>query len=138
MPFLDWGESSLVLQSSQKSARETQLVLGLTEAHVAELTQELLEIYTSSETISRSELRLVLPQGWVLFWKARSEGSRLLLARPNHEEWVGTVALPIEGGVRWLENVKNLKLGESVVLSQVCVLHPVSNFDLIIRLTESA
>jgi hypothetical protein len=137
MSFLNWGESPLVLEASQKNARETHLVLGLTEALVAELAQELVEIYSCAATTSSSELRLVLPQNWVLFWKTRSEGSRLLLAHPLKNEWVGTLALSQDGGMRWLEMAKTLRSGQTRALSQVCGLHPVSNFDLVIRLMES-
>jgi hypothetical protein len=40
-----------------------------------------------------SELRQNLPEGWTLFWKLREGESRLLLARPTPETWVGTLAL---------------------------------------------
>ncbi len=137
MPFLNWGDSPVVLQAVQKTDRETQLILGLSEILVRELAQELTEIYAASGISYGKELRWVLPQSWVVFWKTRIDGARLLLAHPQKDEWVGTMALAPDWSSRWVESLQNLRPGQSVVLSQMGGVHSVSNFDLVVRLDPS-
>jgi hypothetical protein len=53
------------------------------------------------------EFRLDLPKGWRVFFKGRPDSeSRLLVARPTAEEWVGTVALSVEACEAWLGALK--------------------------------
>jgi hypothetical protein len=40
-----------------------------------------------------AELRVDLPGDWTLFWKAREGESRMLVAHPESEQWVATLAL---------------------------------------------
>jgi hypothetical protein len=130
MPVLNWGEQPLNLEVSQRSVKEVRLTLRLSRAHLDELVTELSEIFAANDGSFAPELRLVLPQNWVLFWKARSEGARLLLAHPATDEWVGTVALEISWAGRMMESFSRLESGQRVLLSQLGGIHSVSNFDL--------
>ncbi len=136
MPFLDWGEKPVSLAVSHQSAQQTEVVLGLSQELLAELLQELIDLYAGDEGGATRELRLVLPQNWVLFWKSRGEGARLLVAHPASQEWVGTLALSIEWANRLLRVLKELPVGKTVALGQLSGVHGVSNLGLTIRLME--
>jgi len=40
-----------------------------------------------------NEVRQDFPGGWTLYWKWRSSESRFLVAHPETQQWVGTLAL---------------------------------------------
>ena len=76
------------------------------------------------------ELRLSLPEGWTLFWKRREEGSLALMAHPEANEWVGTLALDLDFGIQMLRFLRELKeKGQSFSLDQCGTLRPVSNLE---------
>ncbi len=137
MSFLNWTELSIGLEAIQKSPRETLLTLKVLKEHLDILVPELEDILGTPANSERTEeLRLVLPQNWLLFWKKRSEGARLLLAHPNSNEWVGTVALGDDWGARVLAGVRGLEVGQKFIFSAVGQLHTVSNLDLVIEVVQ--
>ena len=88
MPFLSWKEETLSQELIPKSDGFV-MTLALSPEHRKVLLASLTDVFARP----RSELRLELPQDWVIFWKLREGDSRLLIAHPAETEWVATVAL---------------------------------------------
>lgn len=88
MPF-DWSNRPGVSLGMAGHARlETELSLQLDEQAWVDFKGELKRVFKTRE----AELKLVLPGNWTVYWKARSGESRVLLAHPEKDQWVGTVA----------------------------------------------
>lgn len=114
----------------QRDARST-LSLTLTEPQRAQLLPFLEEIYLRGG----SELRVDLPDNWIVFWKSRESESRLLLAHPQQGEWVTTVALDPEHGTRVAEKLKELHSGDTFSLAEQGAVGSVSNVDVLVGLS---
>jgi hypothetical protein len=126
MPYLNWKEKTLKLEMKVHSETRTALKLSLTDDLIQDLASNLEELFSTKA----GELRLQLPDNWVLFWKMREEGGRALVAHPNPEEWVGTLALEPSWGEKIILALAQLKKGESLELNRLFSLATVSNFDL--------
>jgi len=127
MAYLNWKDSSATLvQVASHSIYGTQLILRLLPEQLQELIAELQDLYLQGG----SELRVRLPQDWIMFWKRRDDGSRCLLAHPEKNDWVGTVALDPLAAEKVLFALKTLEVGRSLVLSELCVLDSVSNLEV--------
>jgi hypothetical protein len=141
MPYLNWREQILsqTATPSPADADYMTVTLTLTPQQVQALAASLQNIFTEGST---SELRLDLPNQWVIFWKQREGESRLLIAHPQAEEWVTTAALLHEHACLLLDRLRDLAsrashTGEAapeVVLSELAPLGSVSNAELKIRL----
>lgn len=60
----------------------------------AELTQWLEKLSAVwGEGSEAGELRVDLPQNWIVFCKTRPQGTRLLIAHPERGEWVATLSI---------------------------------------------
>ena len=129
MPFLSWVEESVSHESVEVSPGRMRLVLNLSEGHGVALLKSLEELFYKPS----KELRLVISEEWTLFWKVREEGSRLLVAHPQSQEWVGTVALERQAGQTFVDRLRDLEMGASLTLHEVVPVHPVSNLVLQIR-----
>src|SRR5689334_14001649 len=98
MAFLDWTNGSFSGQFVHTVGPKSQLVLKIQRQEQTSLIQELEGVFLRSE----GELRLVLSDQWVLYWKQRESGSRALVAHPEANLWVGTIALDPQDGTRFL------------------------------------
>jgi hypothetical protein len=130
MPFLNWTEASIHQTVSSHPQLGTQLTLGLKSTELQMLISLLEDVYSHQG----HELRLALPQGWVLFWKRKDAESRILLAHPEEKEWVATVALESASGQKWVEALKGLHPGQPGFLSQLAPLSGMSNLEIMIFL----
>lgn len=108
--------------------------LHVTKDQRAELLGFLEEVYLRGG----SELRVDLPGNWILFWKTRESESRLLLAHPQHDEWVATLALEAEHGRRVLDAVRALQMGDVVSLSEQGAIGSISNVEVIVGLCNES
>jgi hypothetical protein len=127
MPYLDWTQKSVRLIATPLTGGKLQLTLGLKREELQRLESDLTEVYLQGGR----ELRMGLPQEWVLFWKKREEGSRLLVAHPQPNEWVGTVALDEAFGQQLLSGLKKLEEGASFTVNRLSPVASVSNLELI-------
>ncbi len=114
MPYLNWSkqdatETPVVAETSQHPRYETQLTLKLPSGELGKLIAELQAVFAEPGT----ELRLELPMRWTLYWKLRDGDSRLLLAHPDHESWVGSVSLNELHSKSLLETLRALAPGQS-------------------------
>jgi hypothetical protein len=122
MPYLNWRnapsdqiEQEVRTASASGGAREFQLALKLSHELLQELIPALQDIYDQSGP----ELRIDLPREWIMFWKSRPGDSRLLMAHPQPEEWVSTMALGVPHGKRVIEALQKMGVGETVSLDKL-------------------
>ncbi len=130
MAHLDWSQSALKIEQRPHARHETELLLPLSLTERQTLARSLRDMPQDG----RSELRLVLPQGWTLYWKMRDSESRLLLAHPEADLWVGTIALDAAGWSQLLEALDRPSSGSSseLRLSQLPGVSRRSNLDVVI------
>lgn len=138
MPYLNWksaetrpGEvygQEVTSVERNPSRLEHQLRLTLGPEQRVELALRLEELYAGPE----GELRIDLPESWILFWKARAEESRLLIAHPQPGEWVMTAALEPGHGGRFAAALRELRKGESLAVSRGGIIGRVSNGEIVI------
>jgi hypothetical protein len=137
MAILNWSETDILLHTHSVSARETQLAVTLSSTQIQELGGELEAMVDpqgeSPHSFSRRELRLVLPQNWLLFWKLDATDVRFLVAHPDRDSWVGTIALSGDGAKRLIAGLKSLGPGEKFLGSQLGSVNPVSNLSWVIQ-----
>ncbi len=93
----------------------SQMDLGFSGEDIGLLVPYLEEIYLRGG----HELRMDLSNGWTVFWKSRESGSRLLLAHPEHQEWVATFALETPLGAKLVERLKQLTAGHSISVHEL-------------------
>ena len=136
MPYLNWLERPIELTRTNHHRFGTQLELPLTSEDLARLREAVSEVILAGE----GELRVDLPQDWTIFWKAREGESRQLLARPEKDKWVATLAYHSNEG-RALINALTTKLsapGNSIRLSELGPLNATSNIEVVIRLESGS
>jgi hypothetical protein len=73
-----------------------------------------------------------LPREWIVFWKLRSGESRLLMAHPQPEEWVSTLALSEAHGKRVIEALKALSPGELFSIEKLGPTGSMTNVEVLI------
>jgi hypothetical protein len=136
MPYFDWKATPGVsLQVASHERYETELCVALSGERLGELHQVLEQVFVQAE----AELRVDFPGNWTLYWKARDGESRILLAHPEREEWVGTVAWAHGSVAALLQGLGSLKAGSGdLVLSELDRLSSFSNLNLRIRKNENA
>ncbi|MBI2711389.1 MAG: hypothetical protein HYX41_00810 [Bdellovibrio sp.] len=125
--------SAAVQAAGTGAPSRTVLNLELGPTRLGELIQELEDVFQKDG----SELRIALPERWLLFWKLRSEGNRILLAHPNPDEWVATCALEKESGEKVLLSLKNSPQGQSLSLGQLVRVQSVSNLEIVLVFKSS-
>jgi len=134
MPFLNWRSETDVQALTGAHVRlQTQLTLTLAPGKRDELLELLRGVFAQPGT----ELRLELPMGWTLYWKLREGDSRLLLAHPDHESWVGSVSLNELHAPTLLERIASLSSDRQTELSElrhVGAWSGVSNLEVVLRL----
>lgn len=126
MPFLDWKGLPVRLDVKVLSEVKSELTVSFQKKDTPSLLSHLGEIFLHQA----GELRWALPQDWVLFWKPRSEGNKALLAHPNAQEWVGTIALDPECAQKFLQLLADLEPGKSILLSELGSFGSFSNLEL--------
>ncbi len=131
-PF-DWSVNPRVqVEMSDHASLETQVCITIGPDLMLSLRTELERVLRTSE----SELRLTLPGNWTLYWKARSGESRVLLAHPDKDQWVATIAWS-ESQVETLLQAMVLEGAagsvSEVVLSQYARLQFPSNLEVLLR-----
>jgi hypothetical protein len=124
MPYLNWKEHSIghsmhhpkegdaTTYSVSHSVAKMQLDLEAQD--LATLIQGLEQVFTSG-----GELRVDLPDQWIVFWKTRPSETRLLLAHPAQEEWVATAALEETHSQNLVSALKKLSSGEGVSVHEL-------------------
>lgn len=130
MAYLDWKNPEMKLEVEPHVRYQTQLKLHLSPDRREVLAKALEEVFVHAGR----ELRLGLPGGWVLFFKLREDGNRLLLAHPTEPEWVGTAALEKRRGMDLIQALKESPSGEgfqSIKLSELAPLASVSNLEIL-------
>lgn len=107
------------------------LELELQGAQLEELVQELEAVFklSTSDNLSQ-ELRLKLSDPWTLFWKMREGENRILVAHPETETWVGTLALePISAG-KLISALKIMEVRQSWIITDLFSIARLSNLNL--------
>lgn len=132
MSYLNWTDKPIRQTVEPYSSFQTHLKLELKASEILTLSSSLESVFVHQG----AELRLELPQSWLLFWKIREEGSRILLAHPEAEHWVATIALSSEFGTKLLGALKILKVGQTLCLSQLGSLSSFSNLEISIFCQE--
>ncbi len=133
MPYLNWKERNLTQKIT--SEEPVQLNLELDAASVAELANRLED--TFAEATLGAELRVDLPREWIVFWKLREGESRLLIAHPQPEEWVTTVALELGDSQKVVSALRALKVGQPLHFEQLIRLGSMSNAVLVVSQVAS-
>jgi hypothetical protein len=128
MSYLDWKKTPLRIKSIDLSQSKIQLFLALSDEWIQPFVTALEDVFVRQS----GELRMHLPEGWVLFWKLREEGNRAIVAHPQANEWVGTIALDANFGQMWISSLKKIQIDQSLLLSGVARLERVSNLELIL------
>ena len=133
MAYLNWKDSKVFIGTRPHSRFQTVLTLKLRSEDRIALLSSLEDVYYRDE----GELRLDLPSNWVVFWKKREQGSRTLLAHPQKEEWVATLALEFDLADRMMSKLKELGNQGSLLLSELGPLDSISNFEIELLQDES-
>lgn len=136
MPHLNWREEPPT-QSVQPNDRfENVLRLAVPHRKRLELLERLESVLAES---GDGELRWDLPGSWILFFKRRPSESRLLLAHPESQVWVLTVALEPAHAAALLSAVRaHCDQAGETSLRALGVFGRVSNCDLILEWRDSA
>ena len=129
MPTLSWNKSPDQLAFKPHERFELELTLPLASSELSELCAALRALPGSSS--ATVELRHVVSREWTLFWKVREGESRSLLAHPELDQWVGTLALTSDDLLVLIEKLER-NSGGAVRLSETVSVAWISNFDLIL------
>lgn len=112
MPYLDWKNltpqqlrQDIGPSTPEGSGDKMKMTLSMESAELATLAGFLRD---TLDPATSGELRLELPRGWIVFWKKREGDSRLLMAHPQTDEWVATVALASQPAAQLVEGVEQL------------------------------
>lgn len=137
MAYLDWTATQIGHETRPQETCDTALTLSLRVPgeSLGELVSALSPVVGGSERELRVELAGPSDSSgtkWMLFFKLRESESRVLVAHPDADEWVATVALERAHGERWLTTLRGLEAGQSVALGQLQSLGLVSNLELVI------
>ncbi len=135
MAFLNLTEEDVIIQRDAHPKFETQLTVKLRGKELDQLKVGLTDLLLAASgggSTSKAELRVDFPQKWTVFWKIRESETRLLLAHPDQDSWVGTVSLTIahcEALVQRLEQEGDLN---PVVVSTFGPTSRMGNLEVII------
>jgi hypothetical protein len=130
MPYLNWRNAPIRQEVGPHPKREFSLKIGIPAVSFPELVERLEDLFGEDG----AELRVDLPEEWILFWKIREEESRLLMAHPQKTEWVATAALEKGHGQSVVSRLKALRPGESLRVSDGGTIGRVSNVEIEIDL----
>ncbi|MCM2279385.1 MAG: hypothetical protein NDJ89_15020 [Oligoflexia bacterium] len=134
MPRLNWKSGPVArLEPVEAHPKAGSLLrVSVAFASLPELVHALGEAFEGEH----SELRLELPQEWLIFWKRREQESRLLLAHPEPGVWVATVALELPAALALLQGLRKARPGDSVAVGELAGksgrIGSVSNVEILI------
>lgn len=131
MPYLNWSEAEILPVQTGHPRLGTQLELTFSAEQALHLVESLQPVFAKAG----SELRLDLPGRWTLYWKIREGDTRLLLAHPEADAWVGTVALNPEQAPGCLDKLRSLSVAgaEPFRLGDLPGVNRPSNFELVLK-----
>ena len=87
----------------------------------------------ASQPRGRMEVRVNLGTHWSLYVKSREGQSRLLLARPSLDRWVGTLSLEHSALRDWVEIMRAYSPGEGRWFGDLFALEAPTNLDCYIE-----
>lgn len=135
MPFMNWTERSVQIETKMNPEATSQMTIVLGVAERDELLEALTEVFSGPFL----ELRLDLPRKWTVFWKIKTGDSRVLLAHPEVDTWVATVAVTTEASRLLLDQIRDLKAGEaSLDIGLAVDVSSVSNLELALKIPGSS
>ncbi len=137
MPYLNWKERSLRLQAGPHARLGTELAISLGAPEREELAASLVSVFAYAEGGIQPELRVDLPAGWSVFFKLRAQGgdeSRLLVAHPETDAWVATLALSQGHAAAFLGALSGLGEAGELRTSELGAFAGVSNCELVLRI----
>lgn len=129
MAKVDWSQAKILKQVTPGNRFEWQMNLQMDHSLLMSQITYLEDVYLRDQ----GELRVDLADSWTKFWKKRDFESRSLMAHPNPNEWVLTLALTEEIGNLVIDTMKRMRPGDTLVLSQIGSLARQSNADLLIK-----
>lgn len=132
MPYLNWKETQLRKSVSERERGRSVLQLAVSVSDAQALAESLSAIYSAEAGVG-PELRVDLPDEWILFFKLRESESRLLLAHPQKDEWVSTLALEREHGAKVIGALRALRSGEKIEVHALGSVGGVSNVNILIE-----
>jgi hypothetical protein len=138
MPYLNWKEHRIghsMEHTGSGSGRAdglsvARMQLDLDSAELEVLVQQLEQVFAPAEqsgsagneshfSSMAAELRVDLPDQWIVFWKKRASDTRLLLAHPQEDEWVATAALEETHGQNLVSALKKLSSGQGISIHEL-------------------
>ncbi len=129
MAYLNWKKKPVSHEVHPHFRFEKELRVRLTPVEIEELAHELENVFAPESSV---ELRIDFQTEWTLFWRARDSESRLLVAHPEHQEWVATLALERGNGLELVRRLRQISAGDSITLSEIFPVAIVSNFELVV------
>ncbi len=129
MPYLNWKQAPVRKNLSERERGPSELRLAIAAAEAQSLVLALEEVFASVGP----ELRIDLPDDWILFLKLREGESRLLLAHPETSAWVSTAAFERSHGEVFLRELKALRPGTLIDVRALGDVASVSNLHLLIE-----
>lgn len=124
MAFLNFTARPIQIEKTSHPLYKTHFKMRIAPPEREEIISKLRDL---TENVG-SELRVDFPGEVTFFWKLREEESRLLLAHPEKEVWVATLALTHEHLQVWLNEIK--ELSGPVFLSELKKLGKFSNLEV--------
>ena len=124
MSFRNFSHRDVKIEIQQHARFESMMVVHLSSEVKAELIEALKEVVDGKT----NELRVDLPNQMTLFFKVREGDSRILVARPETDILVGTLAL--------LKNHMDLLISQlsvpevSIDITKVASVHRLSNLEV--------
>lgn len=133
--FLNWNIPQikcLLVPPSQERSKQPRFLMRFSAPRqdFESLISALEEVFSGRET----ELRHNLPENWVFFWKIREGESRLLLAHPEKQDWVATLALTPSHADKVLSSLRKY---EKFKLSELETVGSFSNVEIEISTTDN-
>jgi len=128
---MDWKAKqpdALNLQRDDHPEREHLLVIRMDSAHWGEWIRTLTELL--SDPNPSAELKSEWPGGWTIYWKNRDDDSRVLLAHPDENLWVATIAWKRDAAGSLLEALLRLSPGERLSLLEFEGVSFLSNLEI--------
>lgn len=131
MDMLDWKNSPTVtLARGAHPKYQTQVTIMATATQLTELHSAF-----SQAAAANDEVRVELPQNWMLYFKLRASASRVQLAHPALNDWVATLNLSPTHAQKFLDALLQLAqqngAGE-VMLNALADPGPFANVEIVI------
>lgn len=129
--MLDWKNTPTVqLARAAHPKYQTQVTITATAAQLSELHKAF-----SQAVAANDELRVELPQNWMMYLKLRPAASRVQLAHPALNDWVATLNLSPTHAQKFLDALFHLSqtngVGE-VTVNSLADPGPFANVEIVI------